>query len=198
MSLRQAHGRPSDVRRPPPLLLVSFAEALKRWAKVDVAQQSVEQLRQHCREAGFDVRDGDDEATVLTQVLVEGVEPRLPPEQLIAIDRWPASLASLAQRRPDEPTLADRFEVYWGATELANGFNELVDPAEQRARFRDDLGARAAMGRPEYPIDEQFISALEAGCPPSAGVAVGVDRVLMVLGGYDDIDDVLAFPFERA
>ena len=128
----------------------------------------------------------------------EGVEPRLPPEQLIAIDRWPASLASLAQRRPDEPTLADRFEVYWGATELANGFNELVDPAEQRARFRDDLSARAATGRPEYPIDERFINALEAGCPPSAGVAVGVDRVLMVLGGYDDIDDVLAFPFERA
>ena len=132
------------------------------------------------------------------QAMVERVEPNLPRDRVVVIERWPICLASLACQDPDDPTVAERFEVYVRGIELANGFTELVDTTEQRARFEADLAAREAAGLPVYPIDERFLNALAEGCPPAAGVALGVDRLLMVLGGYDDIEQVLAFPFELA
>ncbi|MBP46584.1 MAG: hypothetical protein CMH53_01445 [Myxococcales bacterium] len=197
-SFRAQHGRAEPPAKLKPLQVIGFAEALDKWADVQVAQPSLQALAEHCRSRGFDVRDRDDEATILTQVLVQGVEPNLPRNRPVVIDRWPKSLASLARRRDDDPELADRFEIYAAGTELANGFTELTDPIEQRQRFEYDLQQRAQLKRPQYPIDERFLAALEVGCPPCAGVAVGIDRVIMALGGYSDIDQVLSFPFERA
>ena len=179
-------------------LRISFTEAMGRWAGLDIRDVDLAGLRARAQAAGLDVRQGDDKADILMQAMVERVEPQVPKDRVVVIDRWPECLASLARRDPEEPGTAERFEVYVRGIELANGFTELVEPAEQRARFEADLAAREKAGLPTYPIDERFLSALAEGCPPAAGVALGVDRLLMVLGGYDDIDQVLAFPFERA
>ena len=157
----------------------------------------VHAFRDLLRQAGagdIDERDSD----ALITAFVERVEPDLPRDRAVVIDRWPIALASLARPFDGEPGTAERFEIYVGGVELANGFSELVDPDQQRQRFVADLAARARTGRPSYPIDEAFLTALGEGCPPAAGVALGVDRLVMLLGGYDRIDDVIAFPFERA
>jgi lysyl-tRNA synthetase class 2 len=119
------------------------------------------------------------------------------------VDRYPPSQAALARIRgatgdPDEVPTAERFELYIGGLEVANGFHELADAAEQRARFEADLAERAANAQPPVPIDEAFLAALEAGMPDCSGVALGLDRLLMIATGASHIDEVLAFPVERA
>jgi lysyl-tRNA synthetase class 2 len=94
--------------------------------------------------------------------------------------------------------VAERFEVYYHGAELANGFHELADAKEQRRRFEVELADRRNQGAADAPIDEHFLAALEAGMPDCSGVAMGVDRLLMVLLGAEEIDDVLAFPLARA
>ncbi len=154
-------------------------------------------FRQALRDFGAGKVDESD-AEALVAAFVEYVEPRLPDDRVVIIDRWPISLASLARPFADDPNTAERFEVYVCGVELANGFTELVDPHEQRRRFEVDLAERDRLGLPAYPIDERFLAALAEGCPPAAGVALGMDRMIMLLGGYDAIDQVIAFPFERA
>ena len=111
---------------------------------------------------------------------------------------YPRGQAALARLRPGDPPVAERFEVYWRGLELANGFHELTDAAEQRRRFERDRDQRRRRGLPAPPADERFLAALEAGLPDCSGVALGVDRLLMVMLGARSIDDVLAFPLERA
>ena len=127
------------------------------------------------------------------RVLIERVDPTLgrdAPEFLI---EWPASMASLARRKPGDPTVAERVELYAGGLELANGFSELVDAAEQAARFDADVAERRRLGLPALPTDEGYLEALRVGVPPSAGIALGVDRLVMLLLGESDIANVLAF-----
>src|SRR5258708_7302274 len=106
----------------------------------------------------------------------------------------PAPMAALSRRRPDDPRLAERFEVYGCGLELANAFGELTDPAEQRARFIADQARKEALYGHTYPIDEDFLAALEQGLPPCAGIALGFDRLVMLATGADDIEDVLWAP----
>ncbi len=192
-----------DVWTPGRPLRLSFFAALERFGGLRAADDQgrtlpLGALREAMARMGVEVRPDDDEGSLLLQAFAERVEPALAGHGTVEITPWPASLASLARPLPEAPWLADRFEVYLQGVEIANGFGELVDAAEQRRRFEVDLRARAAKGLPQPPIDQRFLQALERGCPPSAGVALGVDRLLMVLGGYDDIEQVLAFPFERA
>lgn len=126
------------------------------------------------------------------RVWVEQVQPRLGVEGPVFVTRWPASMASLARLHPDGT--ADRFEAFYRGVELCNGFGELTDPTEQRARFEADRSKRRALGKPVYPIDERFLEALRAGMPRSGGNALGVDRLLMLLAGADTIQDVMPFP----
>lgn len=199
---RTASGRPLPPKRldpRSPWLRLSIRQALQRFAGFDPGRGDDDALvRSRARQAGLQVEDDETADAVIVRALVERIEPQLADFPAVVLDRWPASMASLARRFDDRPWLAQRFEIYLHGIELANGFTELVDPVEQRARFELDLAARRRARLPEYPIDERFLSALAEGCPPAAGVALGVDRLLMALGGYDDIDEVLAFPFERA
>lgn len=110
---------------------------------------------------------------------------------------FPASQCSLARIRPGAPPIAERFELYLGQCELANGYHELNDATEQRARFERENALRAARGQRVLPIDENLLAVLDA-LPDCAGVALGVDRLLMHLLGTNDIRDVLAFPFAEA
>ena len=178
---------------------LSVQQAVARHAGFDPGRgDDTDLVRRRAQAAGLPVAAADGAAEVLVRALAERVEPALAAMGAVVIDRWPASMASLARRFHSAPHLAERFEIYVRGIELANGFSELVDPAEQRLRFEADLAARAQLGRPLYPIDERFLCALREGCPPAAGVALGVDRLLMLLCGHEDIDSVLAFPFERA
>ena len=111
---------------------------------------------------------------------------------------YPPSQAALARMRSGPEPVGERFELYLEGMELANGFHELTDADEQRRRFLRDLGLRANAGRPTPPVDEDFLAALDAGLPPASGVALGLDRLLMVKQGAEHIDQVLAFPVERA
>jgi lysyl-tRNA synthetase class 2 len=111
---------------------------------------------------------------------------------------YPPSQAALAQVRPGPEPVGERFELYVEGMELANGFHELTDADEQRRRFATDIDRRLASGRPVPPLDQAFLAALDAGIPSAAGVALGLDRLLMVKTGARHIDQVLAFPVERA
>lgn len=134
----------------------------------------------------------------LDLLLTHRIESGLGRGRLSFVCDYPPSQAALARIRGGETPVAERFELYLQGMELANGFTELTDAAEQRRRFRSDLQRRAAAGLACRPVDEALLAALEAGLPPCSGVALGVDRLLMIATGSAHIDQVLAFPVERA
>lgn len=131
------------------------------------------------------------------RVMVDAVEPALAATGApVFLTDFPASQASLARRCPHDARFAERFELYVAGVELCNGFGELTDPVEQRARFDADVATRRATGLATYPIDERFLLALDEGMPPSAGNALGVDRLVMLATGARSLSDVVAIPPE--
>jgi lysyl-tRNA synthetase class 2 len=126
------------------------------------------------------------------------IGPRLGQEGPVFVHRYPASQAALARLDPADPRVALRFELYLRGVELANGFEELADVAEQRARFMEEQRSRAARGLTVPAIDEYLLAALGSGLPASAGVAVGIDRVAMLGSGARRIAEVMAFSSEKA
>ncbi|HYG08110.1 MAG TPA: EF-P lysine aminoacylase EpmA [Stenotrophomonas sp.] len=133
----------------------------------------------------------------LDLLMTHQLQPAFPRDRITIVFDWPATQCALARIRPGEPPVAERFELYLGAYELANGYHELNDAAEQRARFERDHRVRAARALPQPPLDEALLQALPQ-LPDCAGVAVGIDRLLMALCDTARIADVLAFDFSRA
>jgi lysyl-tRNA synthetase class 2 len=180
-------------RAPPPVQTLSFDAAFRRYAGVP-AEATPAEYAAACVRAGVPVPEGalDRDAW---QDWLRGtvIEAALPEHTATFLTDFPASQAALARLRGDPPVAA-RFELYLGRHELANGYHELTDAAEQRRRFDADRARRHAQGRDCPPIDEALIAALERGLPDCAGVALGVDRLLMALTGARDIAEVLAFP----
>jgi lysyl-tRNA synthetase class 2 len=126
------------------------------------------------------------------EILVEYIEPRLGIDRPTFIYDYPAKLAALAKIKKSDPNVAERFELYIGGLELANGFSELTDAREQRQRFEEALEAHAAKNWASYAMPEKFLATLEH-LPPCAGIALGIDRLAMILANADKIDDVVAF-----
>jgi lysyl-tRNA synthetase class 2 len=124
--------------------------------------------------------------------MISLVEPALPGTSPVFLVDYPATMAALARLKAGDSSVAERFELYTGGLELANGFSELTDPAEQRARFEKANTDRAKQGRDAYPMPEKFLAALET-MPPSAGIALGIDRLVMLFTDAATIDDVVAF-----
>jgi lysyl-tRNA synthetase class 2 len=125
--------------------------------------------------------------------MVDRVEPALSAlDHAVFLTEYPATQASLARKKPGDPRVAERFECYIAGVELCNGFGELTDPVEQRARFEKDQAARRARGMPVYPIDEKLLAALPR-LPPSAGNAIGLDRLVALACGTTEIARVMAF-----
>lgn len=144
-------------------------------------------------DAGLRRSLGGDVDAWLDLALATAIAPTFDADRLTILHHFPASQAALARIAPDVPGCAERFEVFCGELELANGFVELSDPREQRRRFEADRAKRRAAGMPVPDVDEALLEALESGLPACAGVALGLDRVLMVDQGLDDIRRVVTF-----
>ena len=130
------------------------------------------------------------------ELMVEQIEPRLGQTRPTFIHDYPSSCSALARLKAGDPSVAERFELYIGGLEIANAFSELIDPVEQRARFAAEAAERAAQGKRTYPVPEKFLAAL-AEMPEAAGIALGLDRLVMVLLDADSIDEVVAFTTEE-
>jgi lysyl-tRNA synthetase class 2 len=170
-------GRTIDVR--PPLPRMTLLEAFERFAKTP--PEETLHLAAHDEDAFF-------------EKLAFEVEPGLATlDHGVFVTEYPASQASLARTKPGDPRVAERFELYVAGVELCNGFGELTDATEQRARFERDQALRAARGKPVYPIDERFLEALAAGMPDCGGNAIGFDRLVALACGTRSIAEVIAF-----
>jgi lysyl-tRNA synthetase class 2 len=198
-----------DLRGPPERLTV--AEAFSRHAGVDLSAAIDETaagddhaLARRAVAAGVALVGARTMAfdDAFFAVMDTRVEPAIGHARLCVLERWPASMAILARRCDDDPRYAGRFEIYGrgraGCLELCNAFDELRDPVEQRRRFEDDNAVRRRLGKPALPLDEDFLAALPGLPMPTAGNALGVDRLLMLLAGADVIDDVVSLPFRRS
>lgn len=178
---------------------VTYADAFERALGVDPLHAPVEALVAALARSGVDLPESMRARPARDDVLDLGmgtvVAASFPTDRLTFLRDFPASQAALAQVHGE---IAARFEAFWGPLELANGFHELGAAAEQRARFEADVEQRRANGQPARTIDERFLAALASGLPPCAGVALGFDRLVMVATGARSIDEVVAFPYERA
>ncbi len=178
------HGRPSlfsgarEIDVTPPWPRITLREAFQWFAGISMDEVVADDDRFY-------------------RLLVESVEPALEGVGAAFLWEYPASMASLARKKPSDPSVAERFEAYVAGLELCNGFGELTDPQEQRARLQQDQASRRADGKVVYPIDERFMEALEEGMPASGGNALGVDRLVMLVLGAEHIEDVLAIPASR-
>ncbi|MDO5368748.1 EF-P lysine aminoacylase EpmA [Paracoccus sp. (in: a-proteobacteria)] len=179
---------------------LSVADAFQRHAGIDLlatvgADGATDRdgLARQAQAAGLRVAPDDTWSDILSRVLVTHVEPHLGHGRATILDRYPAPEAALARRAKDDPRVAERFELYACGVELANGFGELTDPAEQRRRFAAEMAEKARVHGETYPLDEDFLSAL-AHMPPASGIALGFDRLVMLATAAPRIDEVMWTP----
>lgn len=176
--------------------VVAYRDLYRERLNVDPFTDSIEALRRPL--AGIEIGEaGLERDDWLDLLMTHCIQPAFDDAVMTFVHDWPASQAALARVRPGDPALAERFELYLGPVELANGYHELGDAEEQRGRFERDHVRRRARGQVLPPIDEALLQALPA-MPTCAGVAVGVDRLLMAMAGTPRIADVLALDFAHA
>lgn len=178
--------------------ILDYGEACRRHAGLDLFAAGVDEFAAATAADPRLRREiGDERDVWLDLVMSTVVAPRLPADRLTVIRHYPASQAALARLCPQDPRVADRFEVFRGTLELANGYVELTDAGTQRLRFDDDLDRRQRLGRRAVPWDRHLVDALAAGLPDCAGVAVGLERLQMVFDGTENIRDVMSFESEH-
>lgn len=179
---------------------MTYQQAFLSVLGVCPLEASMDDLRASAAQLGLsDIAHNEQDKDTLLQLLFSvGVEGVIGQNAPVFVYDFPASQAALAKVNQSDPRVADRFEVYYKGIELANGFHELDNPAEQLARFEQDNRKRVSMGLQPQPIDHNLIAALEHGLPVCAGVALGVDRLIMLALDCEHIDEVTAFPFPIA
>jgi elongation factor P--(R)-beta-lysine ligase len=197
------NGRRADARQPWERL--SVAAAFERCAGIDLlatapdpAQPDAALLAAAAAQGGIAPHPGDDWEALFFRVFLEKIEPQLGIGAPTILYDYPLAMAALSRRKPDDPRLAERFELYVCGLELANAFSELTDAAEQRRRFMVDQAKKQALYGETYPIDEDFLAALAQGLPDCAGIALGFDRMVMLATGARRIEDVLWAPVAGA
>jgi elongation factor P--(R)-beta-lysine ligase len=168
---------------------LTVAEAFTRYAGADVLA-TAENAQALAVAAGTALRHNESWEDLFFRLLLERVEPLLGHAHPTFLTHWPAAQAALARRDPDDPRVAERFELFVCGIELANAFVELTDAGEQRARFVADRTRRHAASGRDWPLDEDLLAALAFGMPPCAGIALGFDRLAMIASGADRIDQV--------
>jgi lysyl-tRNA synthetase class 2 len=178
------------------VLVTSYRQLFLDGLGLDPLHASVDELREPLAEFGIRP-DGLGHDDWLDLLITHKLQPVFPRDRITVIHDYPATQCALAKIRPSEPPLAERYELYLGRFEVANGYHELNDATEQRQRFERDNAVRRNRGLREIPLDENLLDVLDA-MPDCAGVAMGVERLLMCLAETDAIADVLAFPFNQA
>jgi len=194
-------NRTADARLP--FERLSVADAFARHAEIDIlatapqpARPDFALLAREAQRIGIAPHPGDDWESLYFRIFLDRIEPQLGIGAPLILYDYPVSMAALSRRKPDDPRLAERFELYVCGLELANAFQELTDPAEQRARFLADQARKQVLYGETYPIDEDFLAALEHGLPECAGIALGFDRLVMLCAGVENIEDVLWAPVD--
>jgi len=180
----------------PPYRRLTYEEALLELGQVPaevLTQPSAAQ--EFLQELGGDLTNRESQAKVLEKIFDLTVEPQL--VQPTFITHYPVALSPLSRRNDEDPAVVDRFELFICGREMANGFSELNDPADQKSRFQAQQEERRAGDEEAHPMDEDYIQALEYGLPPTAGEGVGIDRLVMLLTDSPSIRDVILFPLLR-
>lgn len=196
----QWQGHTADILHPWQYLTVH--EAFARYAKLDLAQcigaqpaaPDLAAMREACSRIGIRVDSGDSWDDLYFRVALDRIEPNLGLDAPCILHDYPIHQAALSRPRKDVPQIAERFELYACGMELANAFSELTDAAEQRRRFTADMVLKKQLYGYDYPIDDDFLAALEHGLPDCAGIALGIDRLIMLLAGAARIEEVLWLP----
>jgi lysyl-tRNA synthetase class 2 len=187
-----------EVAGAPPCARRSYGSLLEQRLGLDPHRTALADVRAAIARAGIVAPEPADVDEGLQLLFSHAVEPALDGDAPVIVYDYPRGQAALARLRQGDPPVAERFEVYWRGLELANGFHELACAAEQARRFERDREERRRRGLGAPPADERFLAALAAGLPDCSGVALGVDRLLMIERGVRSIDEVLAFPLESA
>ena len=195
-------GRTADAGQP--FERLSVAEAFARHTGIDILAHRARPRPPEPRRSsprppqgiGITPHPGDDWESLYFRIFLDRIEPNLGIGAPTILYDYPISMAALSRPKPGDPRLAERFELYVCGLELANAFSELTDPAEQRARFLADQAKKQRSMATTYPIDEDFLAALEHGLPECAGIALGFDRLVMLCTGAADIEDVLWAPVD--
>ncbi|MDU8924131.1 elongation factor P--(R)-beta-lysine ligase [Pasteurellaceae bacterium LIM206] len=177
---------------------LSYQFAFQQYVGLDPLSAPRAELIAKAREYQFMCDEDEDRDTLLQFLFSTVVEPNIGQERPIAIYHFPATQAALAQLSSEDHRVAERFEFYYKGLELANGFNELTDADEQLRRFEQDNRLREKQGLPTREIDHRFLGALKAGLPTCAGVALGIDRMIMIALGATRIEEVMAFGINNA
>jgi len=182
----------------PPWPRVSLGEALAAKLGFDpiAAGRDPGPLRERLQQDQLDTSKDATWAQLVDHALSHYVEPTLI-EPVFLVD-YPVELSPLARRHPDDDGLVERFEAFCGGMEIANGFSELNDPDEQRARFEEQAAAGRAGDEEAHPVDVDYVTALMYGMPPTGGVGLGIDRLAMLLTGQDSIRETILFPAMRS
>lgn len=183
----------------PPAQRLSYQAAFLQYLEIDPLSITTDELRQLCQQQDLGKwLQSEDRDTLLQVIFAQLIEPQIAKEQPCFIYHFPASQASLAQIHQADPRVAERFELYYQGLELVNGFHELTDADEQVKRFKSDNHFRQQKGLEEKAIDGHFIAALRSGLPECSGVALGIDRLVMLALNCQHIEQVLSFPISRA
>ncbi|MCC6597488.1 MAG: EF-P lysine aminoacylase GenX [Alphaproteobacteria bacterium] len=172
---------------------LSLAEAFDYYLGIDLGAflEDRDAFSAAIAAKGIRVAEDDRWDDLFFRALADKVEPHLGMDVPTFLYDYPAAMASLSRRKPDDPRYAERFELYVCGIELANAFGELTDSVEQKRRFYEEMALKKQLYGEEYPLDEEFIAALEYGLPESGGIALGVDRLAMLATGAERIEDVL-------
>lgn len=177
---------------------ISVAEAFQKYAGIDTETMlDSERLKAKGKEKGYQVTDTTTWEEMWNQIIANEIEPKLGITGPTILYDYPVSQAALSKKKVSDPRFAERFEVFMAGLELGNCFSELTDWKEQERRCLADLAERKAHGRTEFPMDTDFIEALKMGMPETAGIAVGVDRLVALFADTPDIADTLFFPVKE-
>ncbi len=175
---------------------ISVCEAFKQYADIDLmcCLNDLNGFYKSAHNMGVRVIDSDNWDDIFHSIMAEKIEPYLGVSVPTILYDYPISMASLSRKKPKDPRFAERFELYICGIELANGFSELTDAKEQRARYESEMVLKQKLYGKTYPADEDFFAALEHGMPQSAGIALGIDRLIMLACSANNINDVQWLP----
>jgi lysyl-tRNA synthetase class 2 len=187
-------GQPIDLAGEWPR--VTLRDAVRGATDLDILEHDrLESLRAACRKRGLDPGQAPTWGKLVDQLMSDCVEPRL--VQPVFVLDYPVELSPLAKRKAEDPRLVERFECFLCGVEVGNAFSELNDPDDQRARLEAQRALRAAGDDEAHPLDEDYLEVLEHGLPPTGGLGVGVDRLVMILANAPNLREVILFPHMR-